>query len=417
VFEGALRKWVFFEYPPLRYACYFSKDAVFVLAALVGLRTLASGLKMATMILMVASVSLLLLPTFWNLSNSDVLGVVLSLRAYLVIPACGFLAAGTIRSLRDVDRIALAVGIMAILVAALGCVQFYLPPGHFLNRYDYGSTDRSVVELFSRVRATGTFAGLGNMTWMSVLACWAAMYLSLGAGYRRRALAVAFIVAGFCCASVAMSRSGLVLSVGVTTLAVLLFRRISEALFLALVFLAAAWAMGSPDPRPVDRPEISQALMQRVTTEDQSHGRSGVTVRFDMAVDELRSGAELPLGVGLGVGQQGANQLRSLPVLFPETEWGRILFEVGWLGFLAVMLWRATAFVMCWKAYVLASTRSQRALLAVTLPTILAFSIANIAFNHTANSFCWAVVAVALGAARLPAPRRPGYGPVPEGRI
>src|SRR5436309_1214194 len=86
IFEGAIRKWFVGTIPVLRYSVYFSKDLVFVLAALPALSRLGRLGQFAFGTLLPISLALLAMPTLINIGNSNLVGVVLSVRAYLVLP-------------------------------------------------------------------------------------------------------------------------------------------------------------------------------------------------------------------------------------------------------------------------------------------------------------------------------------------
>ena len=208
ILEGAVRKWVFPGPNPLRYLAYFSKDIVFVMAGIAGREK--AGMIFRGRAQWVLGISALLILPFavLNFNNSTPVGALLSLRAYVILPVCAYWAAGTIRSWRDVDRILAVVAILAVLVALLGLVQFRLPAGHVLNRYDVESAE--ITANYGHVRAVGTFSYIAGMASMAALAAWAGACLFLTAGGIRRGLGVAAAVAGLVCGLVSMSRSGFI---------------------------------------------------------------------------------------------------------------------------------------------------------------------------------------------------------------
>src|SRR5713101_1171039 len=63
IFEGAFRKWVVGTVPILRYGTYFSKDFVFLLAAIPAFNRFTKLRQLAFGVLLPISVGLLLLPT------------------------------------------------------------------------------------------------------------------------------------------------------------------------------------------------------------------------------------------------------------------------------------------------------------------------------------------------------------------
>src|SRR5262249_41828344 len=151
-----------------------------------------------------------------------------------------FLAAGTIRSLNDIDRLAKFIGFIVIAEAFLGLVQFYLPPGHPINRYDL-PTDQ-ISRLYGRVRAVGTFSYISGMAVISVAGSWVASYLFLSGGsIHRRLFALGVAISGIMCALVSMSRAPLIICLFNFTLGVLCFRRPQGLLFIGILAVLCLW--------------------------------------------------------------------------------------------------------------------------------------------------------------------------------
>ena len=197
IFEGALRKWVVSGSPLLRYGIYFSKDIVFACAALVSIQD-SRWTQRALMLYLPFSAATLLVPTLVNFGNIQGVGLVLSVRAYLVLPFCAFIAAGCVRSTRDINAVILAVALSTIVVAGLGVMQFFLPSSHYLNRYETGAADSGhIVEEAGHARVTGTFAFITGMGIMTGVGAWAGAYLFLSAPTKlRRLFAIGILAAG-----------------------------------------------------------------------------------------------------------------------------------------------------------------------------------------------------------------------------
>ena len=95
---------------------------------------------------------------------------------------CAFIAAGCVRSTRDINAVILAVALSTIVVAGLGVMQFFLPSSHYLNRYETGAADSGhIVEEAGHARVTGTFAFITGMGIMTGVGAWAGAYLFLSA--------------------------------------------------------------------------------------------------------------------------------------------------------------------------------------------------------------------------------------------
>ena len=240
ILEGAARKWLFADNPPMRYAAYLSKDILFVLAAYLGLQR---GRRFDLTWLGICALLILVPSALGTFENSNLVGAGLSIRAYLVVPLCAFLAVPLVRHFVDIERCAMVVALAAIPVAALGVMQYRLPPGHILNRYD--ADDAHSVNVGRYVRATGTFSYIAGMTTMACLAAWSGVLLAGPApGGRRfvRALGMAAIAAGGVCAAVSMSR-GAVLGWGFVCVGAVLLYLPGEyvPVFLMLAGAAGDW--------------------------------------------------------------------------------------------------------------------------------------------------------------------------------
>jgi hypothetical protein len=407
VVEGAFRKWAFANYPVLRYAVYFSKDFVFILAGLAGVPQAPARYRRYFAWILLGGTLSILPATLSFLPNETLVGTFLSLRAYILLPACAFLAAGTISSWRDIDRIVVVTGALAIGAAILGLVQFELPETHILNRYDMESA--LIAAEYGHVRATGPFAYISGMAVMAAAAGWAAVYLFFSAkGIFQRGFAAGVALAGIICSLVAMTRHGLIVCLFNMVGGALAFQRGGKGLQLLLVVGAILWILrNSNDP---DATDVSMygATVLRFTERD------SVGSRFAYAIDNFTQGMNnYPLGHGLGAGQPGGvvaseGTLANFSVI--ENEQGRILFEVGIPGILGVYLIR---FAAAWEIGTsLFRTKEPRllALCAASFPMILSAFMVNMAFNHTSSSLTWCVVAVVLGGLQL---RRTVDGPAP----
>jgi hypothetical protein len=407
IFEGAARKWLFADNPAMRYASYAAKDVVFMILALVclqrGKRFDLTWLGICAFLILVPS-----LPG--TLQNSNFVGAMLSIRAYLIIPLCAFLAVPVVRTFVDIERCAMAVALASLPVAALGVIQYRLPPTHVLNRYDAADAPY-IASNIGLVRATGTFAYLAGMTTMSVLSAWAGIILAARLPGRKkmtRAIGVAAIVAGGICAAVSMSR-GAVLGWGLTCVgALLLYVRASSALFLVLAATSAIGSLilirpGENFENAFGMRSIVSGVAHRFTLHDT------ISDRLMMIANEFAVGiGEFPFGVGLGLGQPGGLHAVGLKMeRFIESEWGRIAYEVGVLGLIGALVPRFVAARLMWRGLWSTTNPTRRLVLAAALPMFCFSALGTMAFNHTGNTAAWAVAALSLPAA-LPERRQAG---------
>lgn len=409
IFEGAPRKWLFTSVPLLRYACYFSKDALFLLAAFIGAR---NNRDQNVSWFVLPSVLMLLPSLASTLSHSNLVGAALSLRAYLVIPVCAYYASGLVRGFRDVERCAIIVAWSAIFVAGLGAYQYQLPQTHFLNRYDAGD-DAHIVFTAGHVRAVGTFTYIGGMAIMSGFSAWAGIFLSLPSPTRTifcRLLGIAALVSGAICAAVSMSRSGLMFWTVTAVGGFFLYYGMQDSLVRVFAVAAILWALfatnsvGEMDNMSGSKDSIVSGIAHRMENAD-SFGD-----RLSYVINNLIYGlTNHVLGEGLGLGQPGGQYAATGEMKNPgyESEWGRIAFEIGPLGLLGVLIIRFASLRRLWKEQVRCKDPQKRLILSTALPFFGIMSLGWMAFNHVGNSAAWAIFALALGMAEnVPSNRR-----------
>jgi hypothetical protein len=406
ILEGAARKWLFAEKPGLRYAVYFSKDALFLCAAYLGARRQ----QRFALPWFGLCAGLVILPSlFGTLAHSNAVGIALSVRAYLIVPLCAFLCVPLVRSFADIERCAKIVALATLLMAPLGVIQYRLPPGHWLNRMDSGGEESLGVSNSGYVRASGTYAYLAGMTVMAGLGGWAGTLLALPLPGRRKTLRqFGFVVIGaaLVCALVSMSRSALLVWGVCVVGAFALFWGMSRALIACIGVATVVVAVGLASPKEqleaTSGPDsITVGMMNRIRHSDT------FSERLSMVLDELWLGvSQYTLGEGLGLGQPGGMYASYGARVNggTEFEWGRIAFEVGVAGLLGALLIRIVPGVICWRTLLVARDPVQRAIIATALPFFGIMALGNMAFNHTGNSAAWAVMTFALAA--VPSTRR-----------
>jgi hypothetical protein len=401
IFEGAFRKWLFAGNPVLRYAAYFSKDMLFLIAAYIGSRR-TTYFKMSWLPVCAA---LILLPSIGaTLVSSNPVGAFLSLRAYLLVPACAYFAAPLIRGFCDVERFALLVAVSAVVVAMLSVRQYSLPATHFLNRYDASTEESHIIATGGHVRATGTFSFMSGMAMMAGASAWAGILLVLPLRDRAlwiKAVGVASLAAGFVCSCTAMSRTGLMFW-GICSLGgcLLYFRPKQIVVFVVLVLVCYALFANSADDQIESFSQsesVFGGLAHRIENADSFTERAAyVLMNLSLGVTKH------PLGEGLGAGQPGgayaAEKSMSMSEIGYESEWGRIAFEIGAIGLAAILFIRFHTLRQCWQRLSIPANDETRCVLAASLPFFAITSLGWMVFNHTGNSFAWAVMSLTLAA-------------------
>jgi hypothetical protein len=400
IFEGAGRKWLFPNNAPLRYLAYYSKDIVFMLLAYWGY----TNDRRFDLRWIVWCGFLILVPcAIPTTSNSNIVGMWLSFRAYLLIPLCAFLASPLLSNFRDIERCALAVALAAVPVTALGVLQYSLPKNHVLNKIEMGQADADGISRYGHVRATGTFTSVGGMGLMAGFTTWAGMFLVFPVAGRSRLtclMGLATLACALLCAAVAMSRSGLVLW-GITVAGgLVLYLRASQLFAAGLAILAVSMFVFSGDTSEdfeafTQQDTLAKGIIGRVTEQ------GAFSDRASYIWDNLTMGVlNHPIGEGLGLGQPGGRYFASgsLKGAGYESEWGRIAFEVGPFGLLGVLAIRLAAGLVCWRTLRTTKDRQRRLVIATALPFFGAMCLAKMAFNHVGSTFAWFVITLALAA-------------------
>jgi len=400
IFEGALRKWVFASNPTLGYLTYFAKDFLFFYAGYLGLRRT----PLYDMSWIALCAALILVPSAGaTLISSNPVGVFLSLRAYLLIPICAFLAASLIRGFRDIEHCALLIAVAAMGVALLGAYQYWLPPSHVLNRYAGGDAEvLHIVAEAGHVRATGTFAYISGMAMLAGLAAWAGAVLALPLSGRapwKQFLGTGSLGASFVCSATAMTRGGLMfLIVIVIGSSLLYFRPRQVVSFTIAILLLSPFLISSGEQLGEGVDEETSTLM---TGLNERLSREGVFVdRVTFVLQNFYFGVSRhPLGEGLGNGQPGSRYMSGDATKPYESEWGRIAFEIGPIGLATVLLMRLAVVRRLWQCLARARDDSTRLVMACSLPYFGIMSLGWMAFNHTGNTFSWCVASLSLAAA------------------
>jgi len=239
-------------------------------------------------------------------------------------------------------------GFCAIFNAGLGGTQFFLPADNILNQQ---TTDFATsVEAVGRTRANGTFSFLSGMSDLCLLATWAGCtFLS----YRPRSpLGYLYIVAGLTCSAVAMSRGGLLMSVAIISLILICTARLRVVGIgiLLIILVMYSFRSNSFDAADEDDPGIYTAVLKRHSEAGdgiQERATSGYAIDFFYAISDV------PFGVGLGQGQVGGQAKTGENVLLVQADYegepGRVVFEIGFLGFLGFYAIRLCFPIIFWR--------------------------------------------------------------------
>jgi len=392
--DGAVRKWLLPEFEQL---VYIAKD-VLLLGMLTwygmsrGLRLPAglSGSTLATLLSLYIAVAAL--QAFNPALPSLALGV-LGLKAHVLYIALMLLVPAAFRDVDDLARTLRYALVPMILVLALGAVQFYLPPDHPLNRYARGSQDIATFGLVGSVRVTSTFSYVSGMTVFVFFAFCLGLALLAAGRWRLREnkLACACIVAAVVVAPMTGARWFYYMVT--LCLPVFLYGMIrSEMLqtkyairLVVLSFLTATaisfWSLSA----------LESLQHRRESTGDAPARVEGLLL--DPAKFSLEAGV---LGFGSGATHQaalalvpGGHDFSWLPTAAFENEPGRIMLELGIVGFVVAFALRIYLCRLAWLAMVRGGTRNERTLAVAALIFFIAHVPSPIVFNVTGGALYW----------------------------
>jgi hypothetical protein len=408
IFEGAIRKWLF---PGSQDLVYFAKDVVLLGAYLGFLRDLPRLRYQPPPIpafygVLVLSVLFGLLQIF-NPALPNLLVGVFGFKAYFfyvpllfVVPAAFPNDAALYQFLRRYALISIPVGLLAVM-------QFFSPSSSVLNTYARTNEDAYIATFGSStfVRVTATFPFItGYTTYLLVMAI--LILILLGANrWKLRGQWLMFAALGMTLLGMLMtgSRGPVLMLILIFPLywwlAVIrekgrgaAFGRLILALSLVAVFLAYAGqtALDAFYGRALGRSDVPSRITSPL-----------------MSPYLLMPDAGL-LGFGIGATHQTAATLA--PDLIPyswlrgllvEVESGRIMLELGPLGFLLFYFLRVYLTVFSFRQVWVLRTRFHRALATATFLFSLQALLGGIVFDVTSDVYHWFFAGILFLAMKL----------------
>jgi hypothetical protein len=182
VFEGALRKWVL---PGFQAQIYLLKDLILLCAYIGFLASRARGSQLKeinglrTLAILTAGYCLVQL---LNPYSPSLLLSIVGSKNYLLYMPLAFIVPYLFSTEADFERKLRTYAILMIPFAALGIVQSFFPPDHWINGYlSYDDENLRAASLFGsegleKARASGTFSFIGGyVTFLTVMG-----YLGIG---------------------------------------------------------------------------------------------------------------------------------------------------------------------------------------------------------------------------------------------
>jgi hypothetical protein len=330
IFEGALRKWVL---PGLATPLLVVRDPL----VLLGLSVMFAHGRLPLNGFVILSTGLGVLTFFTALAaGHGNMGVALFgwRTNYLHLPFIFVIGAGLDRA--DVVRMGRCLLVMSVPMALLMGVQFYSPPGSFVNIGVGGEGDAGFDGALGYKRPPGTFSFItGPMAFFPLVAAVALAAMLQGKDVASRWLALAAGLATLAAIPVSISRGlligVLIVVVGALATMALAGRSIRGLLqlgaFASMLFVGVNFIPGLETPREAFLARWTASTTERGGVQEALVGRVLSELSGGVSMDQ----SNLILGAGLGMGTNAGARLLTgeTRFLIAEGEWGRVTGELG----------------------------------------------------------------------------------------
>lgn len=330
--------------------------------------------------------------TFAAAQEINPVGAIMTIRSMLILPI-GASLCSRILSFRIVWPAFLTITICLFINVPIAITQFYSPSTSWINSYVGGSLEGVASTGFSdRIRATGTFSYITGLGMASILGVSAGIIaLAVTSSNLVRILGMLGIASGLTLALATVSRGPILLCLALLGLALLILSRkyaglLIVGLFATLVFAPELYHVFTSE----DSPEFTSAVFLRSKSADQILERVSVPF-YDLYDNVLAS----PLGNGLGIGQTATRKWESGRAVI-ESEWARIVFEIGIFGFLGFTLTYLGAIYVIFSASRGITNKTYRTISIFIIVLLIGLLWTGVAFNHVTSAFFWLVFAATL---------------------
>jgi hypothetical protein len=408
IFEGAIRKWVF---PGAQDLIYLAKD-VLLLGVYAGFVRDRGRLRVRQPALPVLY-GALVFGALWgvleifNPGLPNLLVGIFGFKAYFFYAPLVFVLPATFSGDADLYRFLRRYALLAIPVGTLAVAQFFSPSSSLLNTY-------------ARTNEDAYIATFGSSTYVRVTATF-----SFITGYTAYLIATAILILALLGAARWRFRGHLLMvgALGMTLLGMLMTGSRAPVLILALLF-PFYWWLGVMRERgggaAFGRLAIALALVGGVlvTTNqkaiDAFRGRAAGVGDMPSRVSSplLSPYLLLPevgaLGVGIGATHQTAVTLAPdvipyswLHGLLVEVESGRVMIELGPIGFLLVYFTRIYLAILALRQVFALRTRFHRALATASFLFFLSAIPGGAVFDVTADLYYWFFAGLLITAIQL----------------
>jgi hypothetical protein len=410
IFEGAIRKWLF---PGSQDLVYFAKDVV-LLGTYLGfvrerprLQNYRPPPLPALYAMLILSILLGLLEIF-NPALPNLLVGIFGFKAYFLYTPLLFVVPAAFASDAELYRFLRRYALISIPVGLLAVAQFFSPSSSLLNTYARTNEENAYIVTFGSstyVRVTATFSFITGYTAYLLVSALLILCLLAAAGWRFR------------------GQLQLVAALGFTALGMLMTGSRGPVLMVALLFPLYWWMAvirehggGGAFGRLLIALTLIGVLLALTGRDviDAFVGRAaGVgDVRGRLTSPLLSPFVILPdaglLGFGIGATHQTAAALAPSPVpyswlhgLITEVESGRVMLEMGGLGFLLIYLFRVHLIFYAFRQVMVLRTRFHRAMATASCLVAIAAVPNGVVFDVTSDLCYWFFAGLLLLVVRL----------------
>lgn len=394
IVEGAIRKWLL---PQQQELVYLAKDVWLV--GLICVLVVNQQVRLTAAVRKSGSGALSLLYVCWVLLegvNPALPSLTLGLwgvRSHVLYASLIWLVPVAFHSSESAERWLRTLPIIAVPVLVLGVVQFFSPATGIINRYAVDTTDIVTFGQSGAVRVSGTFPYISGMAVFVFAVALVALVLLLAGRLQRRKLVWLGLTLAAAVTPMTGARWSIYVWLPVLPLLAFEMARTFPGFGTRLLRLFVGLALiGVPVGLAAGAGTALTSLAERASdTDDTGERLSGVVT------DPIAKFEDAGLfGFGAGSTHQAASALVSdrqpydwLPTADFEGESGRLILELGLIGFLLVVALKVSWVWAAHRAVIRARTHAQLVIAMVSLGFFVAHVPSTVVFNSTAGALYW----------------------------
>jgi hypothetical protein len=399
VLDGAIRKWVLRDTESLwKYAPYFAKDVALV-ALVLFCKPIAWGRSPKTFSrFLIVGLGLSAVGSaisiFVNWQLFSPVGGFLTFRSLFLLPVLALFCIPRLQGIK-IERLALLLGFLTLVNAALGSIQYARPREDPINYY--ASKQYETVVFEENVRAMGTFPYITGFSTLAMVGAWAGLVLLNHSLERRRYLWMGLLIyfAALWCALLSISRGPTIIILALFVVWLCSARRVIENLVRVGAIVAAVVLLLIFSGRFSIIQRASDVLMARTAAADDT-----LSQRLLSPLNETAQAfSEVPFGAGFGSEQVGGMFIDTGVMSFRtlEGQFPRLIVETGILGVAGFIVVGLGLLKSLYEAKIAAFRESMRRTILITIVLVGTLFYTNVIFDHVASFFAWAISAAVLG--------------------